>query len=124
MSATGFVVFKCDPHKGEIVRKSASPFSISIWIAGDLTLIKHYCAEYCLTGLCVTVTPTTFIYTGGQEEGARIGLINYPRFPANKQNILGRADGLARVLIEKLHQHSATIDTSEETIWLSRREQE
>lgn len=30
-------------------------------------------------GLCVTVTQTTFLYKGGMEEGAIIGIINYPR---------------------------------------------
>ena len=35
----------------------------------DLEEVKDFLQEYCNTvGLCVTVTPTTFIYKDGREE--------------------------------------------------------
>ena len=45
-------------------------------------LIQEYCDK---NGLCVSVTPTKFIYTNGGENGCIIGFINYPRFPSTKE---------------------------------------
>ena len=94
---------------------------VSIYIAGDLPMIRYYCREFCMEGLCVTVTPTEFVFTGGMESGAQIGLVNYPRFPSTPEKIEATAERLTRFLIERLHQHSALIDTPEATIWLTRR---
>lgn len=75
-----------------------------------------------MTGLCVTVEPVEFIYTGGQERGVRVGLINYPRFPCDPTEIFIRAEMLASALVEGMHQHSASIVASDRTVWISRRE--
>ncbi len=72
-------------------------------------------------GLCVTVEPIEFIYTGGAEAGVRVGLINYPRFPAEVAEIMAKAEALALLLIERLFQHSASVVGPELTVWLSRR---
>jgi hypothetical protein len=93
-----------------------------IFIAGDLAQAKQACREYCFAvGLCVTVEPVTYIYTGGEEEGVRVGLINYPRFPADKATIRAKAKELADKLLERLCQHSYSIVGPDETEWFSRR---
>lgn len=92
-----------------------------IYIAGDLAMIKQACREYCMAGLCVTVDPTTYIYTGGEESGAVIGLINYPRFPATPEAVYNKARELGEKLMERCCQHSFSIMTPTETVWFSRR---
>lgn len=93
-----------------------------IFIAGDLAEAKQFCREYCYEfGLCVTVEPVTYIYTGGEEEGVRVGLINYPRFPASAAEIAEKAKNLADLLMVRLCQHSYSIVGPDETEWFSRR---
>ena len=94
-----------------------------IFIAGDIATIKQACREECFSaGLCVTVEPTTYIYTGGEEAGAVVGLINYPRFPTTPEQLRAKAEALARALMERCCQHSFSIMTPDETAWYSRRE--
>ena len=67
-------------------------------------------------GLCVTVTRTEYIYSKGREPGLLIGLINYPRFPASKEDIKNHAMVIAESLKEKLRQKRVSIICSDETI--------
>jgi len=72
-------------------------------------LIK-WLREYCNTNPCsVTMTPTNFIYKGGAESGAIIGLNNYPRFPATKKEIALRALKMASELKKVFHQHRVSV---------------
>ncbi|WP_206524891.1 hypothetical protein, partial [Mesorhizobium sp. M7A.F.Ca.CA.001.04.1.1] len=64
----------------------------------------------------------TYIYTGGEEAGVRIGLINYPRFPSDEATLLENAVKLAVQLMNRLSQHSYSIVGLEKTHWFSRRE--
>jgi hypothetical protein len=102
----------------------ASTIRFDIFVAGDLAQAKQVCREHCFEiGLCVTVEPVTYIYTGGEEEGVRVGLINYPRFPATHEELREKARGLADVLLERLCQHSYSIVGPDDTEWVSRRPQ-
>jgi hypothetical protein len=98
-------------------------YYVLIHMAGDLAQAKHVCREFCLrVGLCVTITPTTYIYTGGEEEGFTVRLINYPRLPKEPDEILATARLLAGELRVRLCQHSHTIETPAVTEWVSHRE--
>lgn len=100
----------------------ASTVIVSIFIAGDLEQAKQVCREWCMeVGDCVTVEPISYIYTGGEEVGVRIGFINYPRLPSDETNIVERATRLAMRLMEKLCQLSFSVVAPSETIWYSRR---
>lgn len=105
-----------------MMEKSAQTFFADIHMAGDIgaaaIAIQRYVVD---VGLCVTLMPQTFIYTGGCEQGFRVGLINYPRFPAEPSSIKARAVELANHLMVELGQHSYSIVTPEETTWYSRR---
>lgn len=93
-----------------------------IFIAGDLAQAKQVCREFCFEqGLCVTVEPVAFIYTGGEESGVRVGLINYPRFPSDLERLRTRAHELADTLVQRLCQHSYSIVGPDVTAWVSRR---
>lgn len=69
-------------------------------------------------GLCVTVTATRFIYKNGSEPGVAVGLINYPRFPAEVSAIRDKALGLATELMHGFRQLKVSVVFPDETIML------
>jgi hypothetical protein len=98
-------------------------YKANIYIGGDLADARRICRQHCNdVGLCVTLEPVEFVYTGGLETGVRVGLINYPRFPATQAAIFQTAEELALLLIEGLHQQSASIVATDRTVWLTKRE--
>ena len=89
-----------------------------IFIGGDLAVAKQTCREFCMEkGFCVTVEPVAFIYTGGEESGVRVGLINYPRFPTTHDDLEATAHVLAERLRVALCQHSFSVVGPRTTIW-------
>jgi hypothetical protein len=93
---------------------------ITIHIAGDIEEAKKHLRKICYyKGLCVTVSPETFIYTGGEEKGVCIGFVNYPRFPSNLTNIWTQACLIAKQLIVDLCQKSALVVGPTKTIWIT-----
>jgi hypothetical protein len=107
-------------EKGSMRAEDARSYPVSIFIAGEWLRAEQICRAYCdEIGLCVTVTPTHYIYTDGQEQGVIVGLINYPRFPSDPQDIINKASALADRLREGLRQESYSIQTPERTIWRS-----
>lgn len=107
-----------------MIDKEAPSYPVSIFIAGSAREAQTICREYCdAVGLCVTVTETLYIYTDGEECGVIVGLINYPRFPADLADIERRAFELGDMLRERLGQQSYSVQTPERTIWRSWREQ-
>ncbi len=69
-------------------------------------------------GLCVTVTPTKFVYTNGREPGVIVGLINYPRFPSEPEDIKAKAVRLAMNLLKAFGQKRVSVVCTDETIML------
>jgi hypothetical protein len=92
-------------------------------MSGPIEVVKQTCRKVCLDeGLCVTVEPTTFIYTGGEESGVVVGLIAYPRFPQSNEAIWKRAFNLARTMLDDACQHSVLIMDHDNAEWLSKRD--
>ena len=105
----------------KLTKEQCDTFYCNIFIAGDLAIIKQICREHCMKiGLCVTITPTTYIYTGGEENGAIVGLINYPKFPEDAHHIILKATTLGRLLMERCFQLSFSITMPGKTIRYSR----
>lgn len=76
----------------------------------SLQEIYDLCKEFCDENkVAVTVNPTDFIYPGGEEPGAIIGLINYPRFPSCNDVVMEHAITLAYLLMEHLDQFRCSI---------------
>lgn len=72
--------------------KTSETYRVSIFMSGPIEAAKQVLRSMCLrVGLCVTIDPTLFIYTGGEEAGYVVGLLNYPRFPATPAEIDARA---------------------------------
>lgn len=102
-----------------MTEKIEETYQIKIYLSGSIELIKNACRSFCQIGLCVTVTPTLFIYTGGEEFGVEIGLLNYPRFPIRQEGLLHIAIDLATACRSAAFQHSYLIVTPHKTIWNS-----
>lgn len=94
-------------------------YPVSVFVAGYVSEAAAICQQYCdAVGLCVTITETRYIYTGGEEAGVIVGLINYPRFPAEPAAIFAKAEELAHRLIEGMGQRSASIQAIDKTVWI------
>jgi hypothetical protein len=96
-------------------------YTIDIYVAGDIAQAKQICREFCRDGFCVHIVPASYIYTGGQEEGVKVGLVNYPRFPLTRPQLSEKAYALAEKLINGLCQTSALCVNPDESIWITTR---
>jgi hypothetical protein len=105
-------------------RIEAISYPVSIFIAGDTYDAVTECLNYCEVGLCVTVSETSYVYTGDQEFGVIVGLINYPRFPKTPEEIWKHAEALAERLRERLGQQSYSIQAPDKTVWISFRDEQ
>lgn len=100
----------------------AKTFWVKLFMSGPIEVAKQLIREDCQrAGLCVTIEPTTFIYTGGEEAGYVVGLINYPKYSSTQKKLVSRARELLQRLIEGTHQDSGLMMTPEVTEWVSRR---
>lgn len=102
--------------------KSAPSYTCRIWIAGDYADACRAVREFCEEGGCFAVEPVNYIYTGGAEAGVVVTRINYPRFPAELDEIFAQSERLAEHLRAALFQDSFAIETPDQTYWVSRRE--
>lgn len=106
-----------------MITKNVPTYGIHIYGSGPLAVAEQTCRRFCLEGLCVTISPTRFIYTGGEETGYCVNLLNYPRFPAEPDKLNDTAKRLALELLEDTYQHSILIVNPNEAIWFTKREQ-
>lgn len=105
--------------------KTENSFNIQIWVGlkegydGNVHSIQEVydiCYSYCqYPGYCLTVTPTMFVYKGGMEDGVVVGIINYPRFPKEKQRLIYDSWEIASRLKEEFKQTKVSITTPEKT---------
>jgi hypothetical protein len=99
-------------------------YTVRLYLSGPIEVAKQAIrADTLRAGLCVTIEPTTYIYTGGEEAGYVVGLLNYPRFPCEPQALEDRARDLMHKLLAATHQHSALMVTPERSEWITAREQ-
>lgn len=80
------------------------------------------CQEYCNNiGLCVTVTPTRFIYSqrpttpDGWEDGCFIELIQYPVYPCQEWSIKEYSFELAKLFLKAFKQKKVSVICSDQT---------
>jgi len=93
-------------------------------MAGDYDDARRVCRKACSeNGACYSITKMDYIYSGGEESGFVVNLINYPRFPRTYDSLLIEAKQLANRLSIDLCQGSYTITTTNgnENIFFSRR---
>ena len=103
---------------------SAPSTFAKIYISGPIDVIKQTCRHWCKENpSCVNVLETSFIYCGGEETGAIVELLNYPKFPLSDKEIFAKAKELGFKIKETTAQDSFLIATPESTHWWSDREQ-
>lgn len=106
-----------------MTEKQCPTYWVEIAISGPLDVIEQTCREFVFANpRCVAVEPIRFVYTGGEETGARIRFINYPRFTDTNTNIMSIARALAMKLLAATFQHSVLIQDPETTTWITSRE--
>lgn len=95
--------------------------NLLIYIAGDINVAKQAAREFCWDfGWCVTVTPTTFIYSGGEEDGVIIGVESYPRFPSSDITLMEKTEHFADILARRLCQKTYMICSKSKAKWYVR----
>jgi hypothetical protein len=93
--------------------------SDSLRNSDEYWLGHRLCQTYCdAVGLCVSIKQTRFIYTGGNEYGLEIFLMDYPRFPSDKDTIRRHAIQLATNLKRELKQKRVSVVFPDKTIML------
>ena len=88
--------------------------------------IKEVCQFFVQDeGLCVNVRETWYAYgdgdgEGGNEPGAVVELIHYPRFPRNQpeESITAQALNLAEILMDRMNQKRVSVVSSTDTYTL------
>jgi hypothetical protein len=80
---------------------------------------KKICQDECDKGWCLTFEKTEYLYKNGSEEGIKVGIIQYPRFPYEIEEIKNRTLELAKNLLLGLNQCRVTVVFPDETIMLS-----
>jgi hypothetical protein len=105
-----------------MITKTEDTFTLRLYLSGPIDIDKQVMRKNCYEeGLCVTIEPTTFIYTGGEEEGYVVGFVNYPRFPTSADALMRRARKVMAELLDATHQHSALLVSPKVTEWWTRR---
>ena len=95
---------------------------VRVYMSGPIEIAKQVLRRHVLhEGLCVTVEPTLFIYTGGEETGYVVGLVHYEHFPCTQSTLWDRARVMAEQLLEETHQLSALVMSPADTLWITRR---
>lgn len=103
-----------------IQNEKCATYTVNLCMAGPMFVAEQIIRRECFVeGLCVTLTPTKYIYTGGEEVGYIVGFINYPRFPKQPEEIYNRARDLLVTLIKETYQKSGTIVATDKTEFIS-----
>lgn len=102
------------------VRNVVKSYNVEIHMAGDIREASMFLQQVAARrGMCISIHPQSYIYSGGREEGFLIRFINYPRFPKESEEILKQAEELADWVRDHIGQYSWSITTPDETIWYS-----
>jgi hypothetical protein len=102
---------------------SCQPYLARIYMAGDYDTALATSRRYFFDrGGCVNVQRTEYVYTGGQEAGVVVEVINYARFPADEKTLSDLTIHLAEALRIALCQHSYSVVTPTESRFVSYRE--
>jgi len=105
-----------------MVEMKATSYVVKLYLSGPIDIAKQIIRDECMRdGLCVTIEPTLFIYTGGEEAGYVVGLLNYPRFPSSHEAIYSRAKSILLRLLDATFQHSGLLVAPDVSEWVSKR---
>lgn len=100
-----------------VARNTAKSFFATIHIAGDIDQAEFLCRQWVMKGACVQLSPCSYVYTGGVEDGMTVRLMQYPRFQRSEVEILEMAQELGSYLAQELCQISFSIETPYNTTY-------
>lgn len=87
-----------------------------------ISVVKDVCRYFVNAHkLCVTVTATEFFYVDGEELGAIVGMIQYPRFPMSASDLEDRLFALAALLKTECGQQRVSLVMPDKTVTLGGR---
>lgn len=94
---------------------------VELFMAGDIEHAKQVIRRFCKERpCCVTVSPTSYIYRGGEESGFVVGFRNYPRFPSSGSRLSLMAAELGQTLRDCMAQDSfMVVEHGGQTEWSS-----
>lgn len=97
--------------------------TFKVYVAGDYNTARQILNDYCsANGACFSIHPMDYIYTGGEEAGLCVTLINYPRFPKSEKELAELAEHIGWLLAGGLNQKSYSVEGPETTRWFSSRD--
>lgn len=88
-------------------------------IQHNLDELERQLQKICDSGLCVTIIPCKYIYKDGNEQGAVVRLINYPRFPSDLKSLKERAIEIASELRSHFGQYRMSIQAPDVTYMIT-----
>lgn len=93
-------------------------FYANIHVAGDYDVARSACREIAYGfGFCFQLHKVDYVYSGGEESGLLIRVINYPRFPRTPEEITKLTVEFAKIIADKLCQKSFTVETKTDTMY-------
>lgn len=98
-------------------RNTSKSFFATIHIAGDVDQAEFLCRQWVMKGACVQISPCTYVYTGGVEDGMTVRIMQYPRFERPEHEILDMAVELGSFLAQELCQISFSLETPYNTTY-------
>jgi hypothetical protein len=88
-------------------------------IQHSLDELERQLQKICNKGLCVTMIPCKYIYKDGNENGAVVRLINYPRFPSDLRSLKEKAIDMAAELRAHFSQYRMSVQAPDVTYMLT-----
>jgi len=105
----------------KFIYKTQEAHTVRIYVAGNYDRIEKVCSDYVTeVGLCVNVKRTNFIYTYGEQSGAEIQLIAYPKFSPTREESWDKATKLSERLLDECSQKSLTIIDEHKSVYIER----
>lgn len=98
-------------------KKTSKSFYATIHIAGSYNQAENLCRRWVMRGACVQISPCTYVYTGGVEDGMTVRIMQYPRFEQPEHEILDMAVELGTYLAQELCQVSFSVETPYNTTY-------
>ena len=108
----------------DIITKECASVEYTVYVAGSYEIAMVLLRSYCDKGFCVSVHKVDYVYKYGSEAGVAVKIINYPRFPSEKDELKQHALNIGRTLMNGLDQGSYTIIGPDRTYFFSRRDQD
>lgn len=97
-------------------------WTVTLYMGGSVNAVKDLLARRAAEhGVCWSVEPTEFIYSGGRELGVVVRQIAYARFPSSLVSAMADMLALGEWLMRETGQGSFSVVGPAESVFVSRR---